>query len=373
MSLKIFHTADIHLGLSFQKYENLAPTLIEARFETLKGMVETANAGGYQIFVVGGDMFDTIQVKKGIVTRAAQILSEFEGLVLVLPGNHDYVTGTAEDNWNKFIEASGDRVLVLREPRCYPLEPYGIDANVYAAPCTNKHSKTHAVSWLEGIKKDPEVSFHIGLAHGSYEGLSPDLAKDYYPMKRGDLERHGLDIWLMGHIHKQFPVTPGDADRVFYPATPEPDGFDCRHEGKAWTYELERGKAIRARSLSTGKYRFLSETHRIESIEELDAILEKYLGAEFANHLFKLSFEGYLSKEDHLRLPMSLKVFGDKVLHLRPDTSQVRLKLNPKDIDQEFTAESFPHQLLSSLSQDDDTPEALHLAYEMIQQLKKSK
>ncbi|MGZ3694970.1 MAG: metallophosphoesterase family protein, partial [Bdellovibrionota bacterium] len=220
--MKIFHTADVHLGLKFGSYpEALSKRLSEARFETLARMVETANQKKCDLFVVGGDLFDNLRVSQKDIVRAAKILGQFEKLAVVLPGNHDFVTNQEDDIWKTFQNAGQDRVLVLTECRSYSLAAYDIDATLYAAPCQNKHSKTNAVGWVKAAPKG-EARFHIGLAHGSFEGLTPDTEGEYFPMTREDLLPCGLDLWLMGHIHIQFPLKPGSSDKIFYPATPEP-------------------------------------------------------------------------------------------------------------------------------------------------------
>ena len=149
MKLKIFHTADVHLGLKFGSYpDELARKLSEARFETLSRMVETANRERCDLFVVGGDLFDHLRVPQRDVLRAARILGQFDRVVAVLPGNHDYVTGQEDCLWKVFESASQDRVRVLAEKRPYSLRSFDLDVCLYPAPCQNKHSRSHALGWI---------------------------------------------------------------------------------------------------------------------------------------------------------------------------------------------------------------------------------
>lgn len=182
--LKIFHTADVHLGLKFSSYpESVSKQLSEARFETFDTLVKTANEQHCHLFVVAGDLFDHLRVPQRDILRAAKILGQFSGVVAVLPGNHDYVTSQEDDLWKIFQSARQDRLLVLTERRPYSLHDFDLDACIYAAPCQNKHSKTHAVGWITDSPRQ-NACFQIGLAHGSFEGLTPDTEGDYYPMKK---------------------------------------------------------------------------------------------------------------------------------------------------------------------------------------------
>ena len=65
MSLKIFHTADLHIGLKFTRgYEtDVRSSLINARFEVLRNMIGLANDHACDLFVIAGDLFDNSRVE----------------------------------------------------------------------------------------------------------------------------------------------------------------------------------------------------------------------------------------------------------------------------------------------------------------------
>ena len=54
--LKILASADYHLGMKFAGYPNVQQKLAEARFLSLKRLVETANDAGCDLFLVAGDL-----------------------------------------------------------------------------------------------------------------------------------------------------------------------------------------------------------------------------------------------------------------------------------------------------------------------------
>ena len=57
MALIIFCTSDLHLGMKFANYpDNIRESLVEARFKTLKRLVEKANSEKCDLFVVAGDL-----------------------------------------------------------------------------------------------------------------------------------------------------------------------------------------------------------------------------------------------------------------------------------------------------------------------------
>ena len=216
MALRVFLTSDLHLGMKFAGYPDAArAALVEARFTSLDRVVAAANTAGSELLVIAGDLFESVGATHASILRAAKSLGAFQGrLVAVLPGNHDYIS--SEDKlWTRFRDAAGDAVLLLDSPRPYPLAGYEMNACLYAGPCTMKHSASNAIGWVRAAGKDNGIRHHIGVAHGSLEGLSLDKEGEYYPMRLQELADTGVRPWLVGHTHLPFPKEPGPGDAVF--------------------------------------------------------------------------------------------------------------------------------------------------------------
>jgi exonuclease SbcD len=369
VALKIMLTSDVHLGMKFAGYPEVQGKLCEARFQALERIVEIAGEEECDLLAVAGDLFHRNNPAKGDILKATKILSEFEGpLVAVLPGNHDFIAA-GSDLWHRFRENAGDNVLVLTNKMVYPLGHYDLDAALYPVPCESKHSRVNYLDWVEEHPKDEDVTFHIGMAHGSLEGFSPDFDGTFFPMSERELLKCGVDLWLMGHTHIQYPVKPGSRDKIFYPATPEPDGFDCSHEGKAWILEIDEDKAIRATSVSTGRYRFLREELEVENERDLEKVTKTYAVPDREKTLLRLKLHGRLRRELYEDLPEIRRTIGEHVLLLRWDDEELVEEITGEIIDSEFTEGSFPHQLLTKLADEDDY-EALQRAYAMINEVR---
>ncbi len=366
--MRIFLTSDVHLGMKFAGYPSVQEKLIEARFETLKRCVDIANDRECDLFVVGGDLFDRVSVAKGDIQRAAEILGDFQGrLVAVLPGNHDFITQRPDGLWAVFKGFADNHILVLESKKAYPLKPYDLDATIYAAPCESKHSPENCIGWIQANENDKDVRFHIGIAHGSLEGLSPDFDKNYYPMTESELLSCGLDLWLMGHTHIPYPTEPGPKTRVLYPGTPEPDGFDCDHEGKAALIEIGEDGRVKPTFVTTGTYRFVHEETEISSWSDAEAILARYSYPKHGKTLLKLRMKGRLPEEEYKKLSLIRENLEKNLSLVDIDSTGVTIKITPDVIDREFTEHSFPHRLLKQLAQNNDF-EALQAAYELIRE-----
>lgn len=373
MPLKIFLTSDIHLGMKFAGYqEEVQHQLIDARFRTLENIVARANKDACDLFVLAGDLFDRISVARRDIHSASEILGKFEGrLTVILPGNHDYISTAKSNLWTYFDEKKGDNVLIIREKAVIPLKRYDLDVNLYPAPCYAKHSDKNSIGWIPDIQKDESVTYHIGIGHGSLEGFSPDFDKKYYPMTSSELLACGLDMWLMGHTHIQYPSRPSGMDKIFYPATPEPDGFDCNHEGKAWIIEIDKDKKITPASVSAGTHRFLHENFKISKESDLERLKQQYDSGDYSKTLLKLKLTGRLCKETYRHLPRIREAMDKHFFYLQWDDSEVTQEITQDDIDREFAQESFPHRLLSELAKKPEDFEALQEAYHLITEAKK--
>jgi len=372
MPIKIFHSADLHIGLKFSSGNYSTPVreaLKEARFTTLSQMVREAGKRNCQMMAIAGDLFDHIRPTKFEIRRVVQELKTFSGdITVVLPGNHDPLSG---DFWKTFKDEAGDRILLLEELHPYDLQEFGVKAILYPGPCMEKHSDPgfNQIGWIKDVPKGSGV-LHIGIAHGSLEGVSPDDDKLYYLMTRAQLESAGVSLWLMGHNHSPYPLTPGLQDKIFYPGSHEPDSFNRSYPGSAWIHELFDEGTLKSERLITGQYRFLQQDIVLEGEEDILKLKEGIsLDWEPSNTLLKLSLKGRLTPEELAETREILNLSGKQYLYFETDEEALGQKITPESIHKEFSKDSFPHRLLQSLSQEGDS-DSLQLAYELLQEMK---
>lgn len=367
MSLKIFHIADLHLGRTFRNLPEAQDTLSEARYETLQKTINQANELEAELFVIAGDLFDRTSMKVGDIRKAVRAINQFAGeLVLVLPGNHDYITADSR-LWERFQDEVEEHVVVLDQKEPLELSVFDREVVVYPAPCHAKHSAEHAIGWVNKMEKNQEA-LHVGIAHGSIEGVSPDFNQRYFPMSIHELEQSGVDLWLMGHTHITWPEQPDKRDMIFNPGTPEPDGFSCNHEGRAFLHTVGEGKEITTEIVSTGTYRFVQKEEQLSSAEEVQALVEQFSDGSWQQAVVELEVAGKLEEEAFEAWQENRAQIRDSVLELRLDDTDVRRKVTSEQIQQEFSEGSFPEQLLSSFSEEEEEGE-LQMAYELIKEV----
>jgi hypothetical protein len=191
----------------------------------------------------------------------------------------------------------------------------------------------------------------------------------YYPMRPDELTTTGLRPWLLGHTHVAFPRAPAAGDTIFCAGTPEPDGFDCAHEGSGWALELNDEGTVRARAVKTGLLRFVEQKREVRTREDLEQIEKSYADSGAESALLRLHLEGRAARDVLAEIGALRARMAESFLYLDVRAEELREEITAEAIDREYPAGSFPHALLTSLYQDDDQ-DALRIAHELLGELR---
>lgn len=371
MSIKIFHTGDIHLGMTYNNRgypQGVRDELVEARFKTLARLVELANHEKCRLFLVAGDLFHRTNVPRQSVLKALEILNSFEGnCVAVLPGNHDF-RDEFSVLWKTFLDAAPDNVLLLDRTEPYDLRDFNLDMTLFPAPCDSKHSGENRLGWIRELGKRP-AGIGLGVAHGSVKGVSPDFEDRYFPMEERELAELNLHHWCLGHTHVTYPGGLTSESPFTYCGTPEADGFDCKHSGFARIILLDDQDNLESRCVDTGRFKFNELCKEIINLDDL-LELEREFAGKGENILLKLSLNGTLPRDEYNARWEIIDRIRESLFYMELDESSLSVEITFDTIAEEFARESFPFLLLSRLAEKGET-EALQVAYQMIKKVKK--
>ncbi len=374
MPLQFLHTADLHLGMTFKNRDypdEVREQLVEARFETLSELVERANKERCHLIIIAGDLFHRANVASAVIKRTVEILSRFQGCVAILPGNHDYYEPYGS-LWSEFKERAPEELVLLTERKPYSLSEYGIEAVLYPAPCDAKHSSTNRLDWIKNLADKPRGKWHVAVAHGAVKGISPDFGSQYYPMQETELAALNLDHVCLGHTHVSYPDQKDAENKTFlYCGTPEPDGFDCHHTGRAWITEIDESGQSYSRLLETGRFCFLEIDKQVQAREDLEALQKELSGhTDGKQTLVKLKLSGTLPEEDYNARYAIYTSLHEKLFYLEIDDSELVVEITPAVIAAHYPEGSFPYRLLNRLAKKGD-PEALQTAYRLVEEVKR--
>lgn len=362
--LKILATADVHVGMKFGSYGAAGASLAEARIAVLETIVERANESECDILVCAGDVFESVRVAQRDVKRVAAILSGFEGRVAaVLPGNHDFCNPELESLWEVFRENAGDKVIVLDTPEPYDLDRFDCDAVILPAPCSSKHSSTPATAWIAKYERVDERPV-IGVAHGSIDGLTPDSDGRYFPMRREDLLKLPVDLWVIGHTHTPYPAVP--EGRLYIPGTPEPDGFDCIHHGSVVEFVLH-GREIEAETIPVGRYRFVRKSIRVDRTTDPERVRAELLGTD--DRLYRLELSGTAPRSVRDQIISDLTELETTSVYAQIKAESLHADVDPRELDTELPTGSFANTVVAELLADKRL-DAANLAFEIARRVR---
>lgn len=203
--MKFIHAADLHLDTPFQGLEQTSKKLAEklraAPFESLANIVDQALAEMVDFVLLAGDLYNTQRVNikaQSLFIDQLDRLDEAGIPVFLIRGNHDFLTEDAE---------------TLSLP--FPSNVYTYFEKVQTHVVEMKSGERVAVTgfsynkqWIferkiaEYPKRRTDVDLHIGMLHGSLEGMQTTEG-NYAPFSVGELRGKNYDYWALGHIHQR--------------------------------------------------------------------------------------------------------------------------------------------------------------------------
>jgi len=374
--LRIFVTGDNHIGLKYASHEQSA-VLASGRITAFEGMVERANQENCALFAITGDLFEnTYSVSKRDIKTLLDTLSGFRGTVVVLPGNHDYYDREVKV-WQYFqdVMSSCDNIMLLTEYRPYEINANGEAVVLYPALCTSLHSAPgqNNLDWIKEAPIGGDGVYHIGIAHGAVEGETIDNEGQYFLMKRSELERIPVDVWLIGHTHVPFPRNLTEefapSERIFNAGTHVQTDVSCNTEGVCFVVEISDDKSVRAKKVPSGNLRFYRK-HIAVSAGEMENTINRELAELGDNSVVDVILTGAVTIEEYEDRTAIIEAALSRFVEGTYNDYALSKLISRTLIESEFPETSFSAGLLTALLEE---PKEAQLAYELLKSLKEGK
>lgn len=416
--IKILHTADLHIGREYKRQEQenveIAKRYQRARTEALENIVKLANEKNCDYLVIAGDLYDKKEIGLALQKEVCAILGQYEGTILVLPGNHDYYEGEGDKLWGRFLELSGENVILARENKKIEMG----EICFYPCICNDRYSQENALGWLlekakvmektksdfdnlsltrnledvdsrktkdKSLEKREQVDpIKIGIAHGAVEGLSYDKERKYYYMTKAELEQCQMDLWLIGHTHMPSPDKEEmSGEKILNAGTHQQTDIADNAKGSVFLIEIpvkeekdlrekkEREKffqKIHVRKIPTGVIYFEKREINLVHGESLrERIKEAVKDMKPENTTLRLILSGTAMEEEYDRKEDILREYEEKFLKLEVQDSKLQAEITRDKISKETLEGAIENQLLMKYL---DEPEILNLAFELVKECK---
>lgn len=223
-SVRILHTADLHLGTTFRSVGDRATAEVLRREhgQILPRLVQQVHAQAIDVVLMAGDVFDTPTPEPQLVARFMTTLEQMAPAeVFVCAGNHDPCLLTSfwrEQVWPPHVHFMGAGEPERVHARKVPVTVDGFSfTDLYAeAPFPTREQ-------LAGLTVDPERAgdYRILLLHGEV------AASSHYNAIQPERLSASYDYLALGHIHLPQMEKHARGDGIWcYPGTPQGRGFD---------------------------------------------------------------------------------------------------------------------------------------------------
>ena len=313
--IRFIHTADWQIGMKAAHVGSSAETVRGERLKAARRVVEAARQREVDFLLVAGDTFEDNAVDRVLVQKVVDTLAQFRGPVYIIPGNHDpLVPGSV---WDHRAWQSSPHVRVLTEAA--PVEVGG--GTLYPSPVFQKHSLNDPTRW---ISAHDSAGIAIGMAHGTVEGVSQDVAD--YPIHRDAAGRGGLDYLALGHWHSTafFPDTSG-ATRMAYSGTHETTRFGERDSGNVLLVEIDkRGAPPQLTTIRTGGLRWELREEELREASDATRLRETIdAWSDPGTTLLDLRLKGVTYRESQAELLRIDEVLKARFLYGRVDPASL--------------------------------------------------
>lgn len=368
--MKILHISDCHFGLQYAsvKSAEVRNKITDSRLAALKRAVKQANLEKCDVIVIAGDLFENHGVTHKLIKNVCSILNEFaNGIVYVLPGNHDYYTREESVLWDYFEEVSGDNIFLFTENKVHETEINGEGVRLYPCICHDKHSSENALDWIKDEKIDSSC-VNIGIAHGSLTGLSFDREGEYYAMSPDELNKIPMDVWLLGHAHIPEPNCEYGKvvghTRIYNAGTHQQTNIHNNTEGAVFVIDIGNDKYVRAKRVKTGVLSFMEKELKVTPQDRLEELVETFLASfDAANTVLRLNVIGTANTLEYEKRDIIERMVAERVIYIDKLYMNVTKQITKQMIDEETVKGSIENTLLNRYV---DKPDILAVAYELM-------
>jgi DNA repair protein SbcD/Mre11 len=163
-SLKVLHTADVHLGLDGYVADPHTRRYRDIIHQAFRTVVDVAIQENVDLLLIAGDLFDSNRPSADVVDFAIQELRRVGRPIVLIPGNHDCVN--AQSIYHRVnLPAACPDLLLISHPDG---ERHQLSAHhlVLWGRGMVEHEPTYRP--LAGLPRPQGDAWHIALGHGFF-------------------------------------------------------------------------------------------------------------------------------------------------------------------------------------------------------------
>lgn len=285
-TLRILHTADLHLGAKFVQLGAKGRLQREALRSALARTAEAALARQVHLVLLAGDLFDS-------AAPSPESLDAFRQAVVKLSGAgiRCLLTAGTHDAWDRGtflprLAAEFPDQLVVFSPQRTLWQDADLQVTVQGVSLKQADEPKRP---LAGLRRTDAAGWHLGMAHAALE-LGTNAPREAV-FSASEVAATRLDYLALGHWHRRRECSSGTTV-CWYPGSPEMVALDEEEPGAVLVVTLEEGKPPAVEPVPIGQRRVL----RLASEgRDPDAVLQFAAGQRDPEAILDLTLTGILA------------------------------------------------------------------------------
>ena len=213
-SLKLLHTADVHLDSDSYGNAEQRQAQRALYYRCFEAIVERALSEAVDAVLIAGDLFDHNRVADATIEFVLEQLQRLRQPVIILPGNHDCLyTNAIYDRHD--LAAACHNVRVITALNGQLCEFPELDLVVWGRAMEEHEPGFHPLAY---IPTRQDQRWHIAMAHGFFYGERREADRSS-PIFAEEIRDTGWDYVALGHQHALTDVSQGHV-AAYYPGAP---------------------------------------------------------------------------------------------------------------------------------------------------------
>lgn len=349
MSVKIIHTADLHLGRAMPYLGGRAAQRRNEVMLSLEKITDLCRSLQAEALIISGDLFELPCPEEALAVQAFSILGKAGVPVVIAAGNHDCLLADSPYLTLKLPE----NVTVLSSEVPYVKIRDGV--YVFGCSFTSAEMQCDRPPALPDHKAINILALHADV----------DTQSAYNPITADWLAASGAHYAALGHIHKRSPLQKAGSTFYSYCGCPEGQGFDETGVCGVYSVTVEK-KGCTAEFVPVCKrihaFERFDVTELGDSLDICSAILDylnnKY-GDGFADNMYKLHLVGSVPEGNSLDRSLITEKLSQTLYYIKT-SDKTRPAVNLQTLAKESTLKGiFVRRMLEKLSAADDNQRPL--------------
>ncbi|HPU12783.1 MAG TPA: metallophosphoesterase [Aeromicrobium sp.] len=263
--MRFIATADWQLGMPAKRLPDEARSRFQnARIEVIERIGTLAGERDADFVVVCGDIFDSNQLDRRVVVRAADALAKIKCPVYFVAGNHDPLDSASILLSSEFKTSMPENVVVVTEAGAREVAP-GVD--LVSAPWFTKFPVSDLVADVLEAAEPAPSRVRILAGHGGLLGIDTHdpAAVDERRIQQA-LDEGLIDFAVLGDRHSLTEV----AAKIWYPGAPEVTHRREDKPGHVLLVEINSGsKEVTVTPEKVGIWKFVTLTADLTGTEDI--------------------------------------------------------------------------------------------------------